>query len=899
MEERPFSRFAIDQGKLTWALFISIALFSMAAFLATFVISDPWQVLVFVLTGDGWPNDADGNPQDSSKWLYATLSLNAAVVVPVLILLFGVFKRLWRNVIHYIFLWEHSIVCGVGWQGQAFVRHLKQQQQAKDSYFSSLLKKIFGFCNVVVVELDADDAVDDFCNIQSALLVKGNAEIEKDLAAAYPGRARRVYICAGTLDRNLRIVQALKSHMKNRHRKPLQEVSVSMGDVLPDEAASTEMFASLLRTTDECHFTVYDPDRRMARCFYHKHRVFQWADEQARESGQTVQVHLVFIGFSRLAAELILQYSRIWPCADHSAPVFTVVCRDRQRVNQFSARHPCLTDPASSAGTLIVADPASDELLLDLASMEHIAKNCPVTAVICCSDHSETSLQRASTVRLLSAQHNIWRVPTLVEIDKATGTSNVLSDLAHHPDPAERVIPFGAANDYCDVVLLEQLSKYAKTIHADYVDKYATTGPDNKIMPAFKEWDVLDPVFQRNNQRAADHIPVKLYSLGYRWNGLFPVLPVDVSKHLLALYEKEDAGNNGSQVDGEQSNTPEGAVNSSAEKDITSCSQSAIDLQTDAEKAEKSHQIEKLARLEHKSWVNERVLDGWIYDDVPDEKRKRFDKRKRHKDIRPWNSLQDADKAKDRSHVTVVIDAVKATEKQLPTASKPLRIAFIGHNNINHQQAVKCRAGLQSELKQLIERKIQNECVTKEKPFIEFITPLAPGSDIVLAKAAVGMDGLNDLVSGYRLLIPLAVPWDEVDEDFKTHWAAGNQFYNRDPGSPEKKGDWKAYKERLANTRQALFARIHSVGQSVNIINLMPEGDDILSNHQGYIDQAKWMVNKSDFLIAVLDQKRGAVTAAGEWRSGGTAMTVAQWNARVDGEHRARAVEINPGVSER
>ena len=160
------------------------------------------------------------------------------------------------------------------------------------------------------------------------------------------------------------------------------------------------------------------------------------------------------------------------------------------------------------------------------------------------------------------------------------------------------------------------------------------------------------------------------------------------------------------------------------------------------------------------------------------------------------------------------------------------------------------------------------------------------------------MDGLNDLVSGYRLLIPLAVPWDEVDEDFKTHWAAGNQFYNRDPGSPEKKGDWKAYKERLANTRQALFARIHSVRQSVNIINLMPEGDDILSNHQGYIDQAKWMVNKSDFLIAVLDQKRGAVTAAGEWRSGGTAMTVAQWNARVDGEHRARAVEINPGVSE-
>ena len=261
------------------------------------------------------------------------------------------------------------------------------------------------------------------------------------------------------------------------------------------------------------------------------------------------------------------------------------------------------------------------------------------------------------------------------------------------------------------------------------------------------------------------------------------------------------------------------------------------------------------------------------------------------------------DRAKDISHVTVSLGAATAEEGNKPTAAKPLRIALIGHNGINSRQADYCCAAFQKQLKAVLENKAQYGFTKEETPFVEFITPLAPGSDIVLARSVVKMETLSELVTGYRLTVPMAVPWDEVDEDFRGHWQNENVFDKKlpDPGNEEDRDwKWKACKEQLVNIREKLIDQIQADEQTVNIVNLMPEGNDILTNHQGYIEQAKWMVDQADVLIAVLDSTRKR-EQPGEWSSGGTGVTVAQWNADAAEDagtkHKAFAVEINPDFS--
>ena len=830
MSERLFTRKTLEPQGMGLALVCSVA-FILIAIVAACWANGFLNGLFFVLTESGWKTEADQSTLLHPFAHKISLGFRYMTVLPPVIALFwGIGRRGRHKFKAGTLLKDHYIVCGVGWQGRAYLKSLKSRS-----------------LNSVAIEVAADEMASQFCQKQGALLIYGNAGEKSVLISAGVARAKEVFVCTGSQDDNLSIAQSIGKVMQNmpKRKSPLQ-VSVSLADEIIDGTHTDQLFAPLLKFGDNCHFVLYDPDRRMARCFFYRHKVYQWADEMNElnrwkssgsqsphstasvssaniEENTSYRVHFVFLGYSRLVSELILQYARIWPSINQKAPLFSVICNQTNRVEAFLARHPGLLfqetapkiESAFNPGSVKIYNRAQYSDLLDLELMALVEQSDPVTAVICSTDDMETSLQYASYCRLLSNRSALWEVPIFADLERREGTEDLLEVSGELAFSRERIIPFGSALQYCDTELLAYMDELARAIHKNYVDENEVKDEQGNPLPAFRDWAQLDQRYQRSNYRAADQALLKLYSAGNRWVTKTPL--ISTTKHR--------------------------------------------DLQ------------EQLAELEHQSWVNEKLLDGWSHGD-------RDELRKRHPDLVTWENLSDSTKQKDANQVGTVFEKQFCSE--VPSAGQRLGIGFIGHTNITTAQVHTCRIQLQAQLNALETE--AGHC------WLDLVSPLAPGSDILLIQETVKtLLSKQFPIVGFRLVVPVAVPWDRVDEDFRSHWENDNQCLYNHPVDPHSEEQWKAFKHDVQKARDDIFQKITGAGYSVEAINLMPEPDEQLNNHDGYIKAAQWIVDHTDVLIAVLDPNRGK-GQAGEWINGGTAHTVAQWESTNKGQ----LLEIDP-----
>ena len=162
-------------------------------------------------------------------------------------------------------------------------------------------------------------------------------------------------------------------------------------------------------------------------------------------------------------------------------------------------------------------------------------------------------------------------------------------------------------------------------------------------------------------------------------------------------------------------------------------------------------------------------------------------------------------------------------------------------------------------------------------------------------KAVEKLNNSSYPISGYKLRIPMAVPWETADNDFYEHWANNRQCHFNHPGDRSNADHWKFYKHLLQRKREKIFASAAKAKQGVDIINLMPQGNDTFCNHKSYLIVAKWIVENADILIAVLAKDRDK-ESAGEWKSGGTGSTVAEWRSNYGNE---RLFTIDPMAKSR
>jgi hypothetical protein len=849
-----FPRAAKQAYRKDLAVYIGVAVFAgMLVLIGLSNCDNPFHTIPFLFA----VSDVETPPGCDGGWLtWAAVAAKAVLLVPLAVLVWSAIRDTFWSWVYRIFANNHTVVCGLGWQGRAFVVNC-----------APLPGK------VIAVEINADTAVELFCRDHQVHLVRGNADQTSALRSCAIHKAKRVYICTGDQDENLRIASCIRAFV-DEHRtaviEPL-EMDVSLGADLSDGANSDKLFTGLLSSTRRCHVGFYDPEKRMARVFYYHHPVYQWAAERRLAAADDVRVHLVFLGFSRLVGELILQYARIWPCANQRSPLFSIICNDRTRIDSFLRRHPILKVRADKVDAIpveyqgivardlpghvdVYCRDRQNKELLDIELMQALQDISPVTAVVCSVDDTETSLQRAAQCRQLSQRHQVWSVPVLAEMEKRQGTEAMLAISEQQSDPAQQIIPFGSPVQYCDTQLLAYMDELASEIHGDYRNKFAVVEEDGSRMPGDKSWNFLDYHLRQSNFRAADHVLPKLFSAGYHWRGIRP----DISSRSSLLYA---------------------TVN--------------------------------LSQLEHKSWMAEKLIAGYR----PGE---RDDVGLFHPDLKSWGTLEARDKDKDKAQIAVVQKVLRSvgdsTRSPVPTAAAVTRIALIGHNAITRQQANYVAAQMQALLETL--------CLgdTKNWVWFDFITPLAPGSDCALVsgvlnrfQSAIWQNGSVDSqrpVAGYRLVIPKALPHDTVDGDFRPVWEQGVDWLEnkRSFGAVDfekeiqretaqrqsstkgsKPIDSSEIREKVENTAWQWFA--HEIkAERARLLERAPDvrfiplpADDPEERHaRAYQRASEYMLLHADRLVAVLDPARDTDQPF----PGGTADTVSQWRKMMAGNDK-------------
>ena len=708
-------------------------------------------------------------PENKSQLILGLRGLAPVVATAGLILPW--LLNLYRQYECRFFKRNHAIICGLGWQGRAYAYNSRECGDG-----------------TVAIELNVDMAARELCSKHNIFLVEGAADNESTLEQAGVMNARRVFICTGNQDLNLDIAHRIKQIVTDRGGSPLQ-VHISLGAGLSDATSTDEMYSDLLVSDANCQFSFYDPEARMARMFFYQYPVYRWAEEQTRPASDPVRVHLVFLGFNRLAGELILQYSRIWPCKDQHRPQFTIVVPDASRAKRFEARHRDvfrdITNGMRAIADIEIVQVEDNHVqLLNAALLDALPKP-PVTAVISCDDDTEINLQRAGYCRKLCRKLDCWHVPILVHIDKREGADDLLELSRKQIDPADRILPFGSASDYCDLPILAYMEGWAKAIHSGYQRTAGTVDPD---LPANKPWEQLSHYYHANNHRAADHVPVKLFSAGFQWSSTCPWPVFDPCKaEIEKLYKAKI-------------NSPECLVDGTANE--------AIDVDDESFDPFNFDGIYRISRFEHRSWLSEHRIKGFsigAHDKVV---------RRTHPNIVDWGGLAPYDQVKDFSQ-TISIAYRLATEANFINAAMPIRVVVTGHSELTWSEA--------QMYVQAIGRLFSEESFLSEiaNRWLELITPLASGTDCLLTQALLdnvyvsrNCSCLRHLVRGVSLIQPGTVPLNLIDtvseESFKNKKMEERAFDNIWWPLESEKRSFDHYKFEMTKYRHRILQTVSS-----------------------------------------------------------------------------------------
>ena len=166
------------------------------------------------------------------------------------------------------------------------------------------------------------------------------------------------------------------------------------------------------------------------------------------------------------------------------------------------------------------------------------------------------------------------------------------------------VLPFNLMESTCDIRLVHGVTTeiLAQAIHNNYLEGLRAAQADLGDKPAAIPWDELPEFLKEFNRGQADHIGLKLDAVGC---GLAPSRDWDAE---LFHFTAEE--------------------------------------------------VEKLSRMEHQRWWNERIADCWTLGP-------RDDKRKTHPCMVPWEQLSKEEQDKDRQAVVDLPELLSSIDLQI------------------------------------------------------------------------------------------------------------------------------------------------------------------------------------------------------------------------------------------
>ena len=302
-------------------------------------------------------------------------------------------------------------------------------------------------------------------------------------------------------------------------------------------------------------------------------------------------IHAAIIGLGDMGAELLLQLARIAVPTPGRRCVFTIVDRHADGLrDQLLAAHPGLANCAELRFLEAEVRPFAIK-----ASEVKGWFDAPLAAsaiYLCCGD-DHANLSMAIGLRRAYARNNAPAPPLFVYQRTGNGLIEALPELHATAFDTLRIVPFGGIEDETDPFYLvdEEIDGLARLLHEEYLrsrQQMTAAGAP----PAAVPWPELPDSYRTANRSQADHVLVKLRTLGWH-----------------------------------------------------AATEPAATATADAPSFDAAF-LEQMSIQEHVRWCRERWLAGWTYD------AKRNDAELHHPNLLPYAQLSEQVRDLDRKTVT-------------------------------------------------------------------------------------------------------------------------------------------------------------------------------------------------------------------------------------------------------
>jgi hypothetical protein len=359
---------------------------------------------------------------------------------------------------------------------------------------------------------------------------------------------------------------------------------------------------------------IFDENSVIARYTLARNPLFAMAHAR-----QQARVHAVVIGFGDLGEKLHDQVMLTSVAHSLDLPRITVLDRHATRLEkEFRARRPAVLDNLLTrfiefdVGVDLLEGSDAPPQLTELLALE---KTSGITAIFLALPSDAENLRAALLLGRHNERNGSLNGPIFYRSRLSPEEGDVLG-IGGNLEAPGRFVPMRISFDVLqkDIANTDGRSTLARALHENYLQG------DGKSEQAAVAWEELPEPLRRANIRAADHLPAKLWSLGFDISALVPgQIPAFDQGAREWLFGKPG-----------ESSPPEALA-----------------------------AITELAKLEHDRWMVERWLDGWAYGP-------RDDKRQLHPKLITWEQLlkaSPADAAKDTEQVWAMLRLVNALGK--------------------------------------------------------------------------------------------------------------------------------------------------------------------------------------------------------------------------------------------
>jgi len=461
--------------------------------------------------------------------------------------------------------WQgHVVICGLGEKGKQLAVDMLDEGK-----------------KVVIIEADGDNEKMFSCRERGAIVLGGSAIRKSLLTKARVQHAQVVFVVCGNDSLNLEIALLAHGLMTDAVAASPPPSACRICNAAPQSASCSESSALTAVFRRSCFVHLVDTDLRDLlvkskvltslgglvgiRCFnmYENAARQLFRDHPPDAAARALEqdsVHLLLIGFGQMGQSIVLQAASVGHYANDGRIRVSVVDKLAERKGRlFFHNHPNLHHICDITFHTFDIDDAE---FLSGAVLDSLpgGRNSVTQAISCLEQET------AGLVCALHLLHLFQMAPRPILV-RVNIKSELLSLMQHQNlcnsglgyQQRTQVQAFGCIADCCSsaMVLDGELDRMARKIHECYRRIKQTHKNVSPTGPSMKDWDDLDADLQTSNRSQAEHLDVKLRTVG--------------------------------------------------------CNRRASTMASKQPFTFTPAEVELLAQMEHNRWNAERFLAGWVY----------------------------------------------------------------------------------------------------------------------------------------------------------------------------------------------------------------------------------------------------------------------------------------------